>query len=182
MMGTKRPRGQSFYGMMGDEWRTGGGRMRGPKRPRFENVRALRGKPHFYVDDAVAPIPPHMMEYRMVPWLHKGSYRLQATSREMRRKGGEPNQTPADEGLPDLVGDDDDWRFDDPRTSRGPGGSKKKRRRRNWNYNQPPTDSCKPRRRNHKDDQDEDPRPPRYQGRNRCHSNVMINQNVRVNH
>lgn len=177
--GQKRPRGLNW---MEEMERNGIVRISNPKRPRYGEAPKVemigritnynkRGKPYFtYVDDTAVPaVLRSRPDYTLVPympWLHKGMHRLQARSAAEKRGRG----------------DNDDWRWDDPRTGRGPGGYKKKK---DWRkFNQPATDTCRPKggqNPNHHDDEDEGG-PPRYQGRGRCHSNVMIEQNVRVNH
>ena len=122
-----------------------------------------------------------------IPWLHKGSRRLLARSEERRRFRGAREEA----DMPALEEEDDnDWRFDDPRKSRGPGGYKKRRGGRGKKarfFQQPPPHGCKPRR--DEDDGDDDDHHhggagPRRNGRqrDRCHSNVLIKNNVRVNH
>lgn len=184
----KRPRGQN-QGFQEDETSRYEARLSRSKKPRYgldsDVVGRItnynkKGKPYFtYVDDAAAPYELRARaDYKVVPnvpWLHKGGYRLQARAAEMF--WAKEKEMMDEDEMPDLI--EDDWRFDDPRVSRGPGGYKARRR----NRYQPPTGTCKPRyngRRDH-DDSNGPPPPPRY-GRSRCHSNVMINQNVRVNH
>ena len=184
----KRPRGQN-QGFSEDEATRYGTRLSRSKKPRYgldtDVVGRItnynkKGKPYFtYVDDAAAPYAlksrPDYKVVPNVPWLHKGGYRLQARAAEQfwaREKAMRD-----EEEMPDLI--DEDWRFDDPRVSRGPGGYKARRR----NRYQPPTGTCKPKYGLRRDyDDDNGPPPPPRNGRSRCHSNVLINQNVRVNH
>ena len=143
-----------------------------------------RGKPYFtYVDDAYTPaivkarpdytlVPAH---HAQMPWLHRGAHKLQARHAEMNGRSwrSRPGQAERYEG-----------RYEDPRSSRGPGGYKKKPRGRF--YDPMPRSHCKPNRGHKREDDGDDEDHSRGQRtggrRERCHSNVMIRNNVRVNH